>query len=315
MVKVSIIVPIYNSEKYLKKCLDSLVEQTLNDIEFILINDGSTDKSDEIIKNYKDKRIKYYKRTNHGIGATRNFGIDQASGKYIGFVDSDDYVNKDMYLKMYEKCKENNLDIVVCDYIKEEENKKEIIKFSNFNITDLNNHPDLLTEINLAPWNKIYKKSLFDEKTYYPINVKYEDTPFVALMLSKAKKIGKINDPLYHYTVHNNSQTTIIDNKVYDIFKICDILLKDLSKNKKIESSVYDLIIYLITTYTISQRYIKEKKSRNKFIDKAFIYLKENIPNYKKSNYFKKRHILKKIIEKNKTLTKMYCNMYAMLKK
>lgn len=315
MIKVSVIVPIYNSEKYLKRCIDSLINQTLEDMEFILINDGSNDSCDDIIKSYNDKRIKYFKRTNHGIGATRNFGIDKAKGEFIGFLDSDDYVEKDMFFRMYDECIKNDLDIVVCDYCKEMSSSKEVISFSDFGITTLNDKPSLLLDINLAPWNKIYKKSLFDNNTYYPVNLKYEDTPFVALMLSKANRIGKINMPLYHYIVHGNSETTVVDERVFDIFKITDILLNDLGNNKYIKSSVDDLVIYLITTYTISQRCIKDKNLRDKFIDKAFLYLNENVPNYKKSNYFKKRNILKKVIEKNKVLTKLYCDTYVLFKK
>lgn len=315
MVKVSVIVPIYNSGKYLKRCIDSLLSQTLDDMEFILINDGSSDDSESIIKSYDDKRIKYFKRTNHGIGATRNFGIDKASGEFIGFVDSDDYVDSCMFYEMYNKCISDNLDIVVCDYCKEINDNKENVCFCDFGIVNLNDNPNLLLDLNLAPWNKIYRKTLFDKRSYFPEGVKYEDTPFVASMLSKANKIGKHNFPYYHYIVHNNSETTVVDERVYDIFKICDILLRDLGRKKYIKNSVDDLIIYLITTYTVSQRYIIDSKFRNKFIDKAFLYLETNIPNYKKSNYFKKRQFAKKVIEKSKFLTKLYCYMYVFVKK
>ena len=134
-------------------------------------------------------------------------------------------------------------------------------------------------------------------------------------MFSRANKIGKLNEPLYHYIVHDNSQTTVIDDKVFDIFKITDLLLKDLENNEKIKSSVYDLIIYLITKYTISQRYLKDKKNRDKFIDYAFVYLNKNIPNFKKSNYFKRRNKLKGFIEKSKLLTKIHCDLYSIFKK
>ena len=89
-IDISIIVPIYNAEKYLKKCLDSLVNQTKKELEFILINDGSTDKSEEIVKTYKDERIKYFKNKNQGIGKTRNFGIEKAKGEFLTFLDADD---------------------------------------------------------------------------------------------------------------------------------------------------------------------------------------------------------------------------------
>ena len=313
MIKVSVIVPIYNSALYLKKCLDSLINQDLFDMEFILINDGSTDDSKEIIKKYNDKRIIYLEQKNLGIGAARNKGIDLASGEYIGFLDSDDYVENNMYSLMYNYAKENNLDIAICDFYNEINNKKNIIKHKNFDITSLNNSPNLLLDIPLGPCNKIYKKKIFDKKSYFPINLKYEDTPFVAYMLSRAKRIGKLNLPLYYYVVHSSSQTTIVDEKVFDIFKICDLIINDVS-NKNIKSSVDDLVIYLITKYTISMRYIKNKDFRNNFIDEAFLYLNKNIANFKKSNYFKNRSIVKRIIEKNKSLTKFYCSTYVLLK-
>ena len=315
MVKVSVIVPIYNSEKYLKKCIDSLISQTLTDMEFILINDGSTDSSDEIISGYNDSRIKYFKRTNHGIGATRNFGIDHSKGEFIGFLDSDDYVEPDMYEKMYNRCIKDDLDIVICDHFIEKGDENSVLHFIDFEDTKLEEMPNLLLDINLAPWNKIYSRKIFSSGTYYPVGVKYEDTPWVALMFSRANKIGKINESLYHYIIHDNSQTTVIDSRVFDIFKITDLLFKDLGGNEKIKSSVDDLVIYLITKYTISQRYLKNKKDRDSFIDYAFEYLNKNIPNFRKSGYFKKRNRLKGFIEKSKLLTKVHCDFYSIFKK
>lgn len=315
MVKVSVIVPIYNSEKYLKKCIDSLVSQTLSDMEFILINDGSTDSSDSIINSYNDSRIKYFKRSNHGIGATRNFGIDHANGEFIGFLDSDDYVEPDMYEKLYNECIDRNLDIVICDHFIENGSNISVKNFIDFNDTSLDDMPSLLLDINLAPWNKIYSKRILSSDTYYPVGVKYEDTPWVALMFSRASKIGKLNEPLYHYIVHDNSQTTVVDERVFDIFKITDLLFESLGNNEKIKSSVDDLVIYLITIYTISQRYLKNRKDRNKFIDYAFDYLNKKIPNFKKCNYFKKRNKLKGFIEKSKFLTKIHCDLYSIFKK
>ena len=315
MVKVSVIVPIFNSEKFLKRCIDSLINQTLDDMEFILINDGSTDSSEKIINSYDDSRIKYFKRSNHGIGATRNFGIDHSKGEYIGFLDSDDYVESDMYEKMYNECINKDLDIVICDHFIEKGNDSNILKFVDFGVTCLNDMPNLLLDINLAPWNKIYSRNIFSSDTYYPVGVKYEDTPWVALMMSRANKIGKLNEPLYHYIVHDNSQTTVIDERVFDIFKITDILLDNLGDNKYIKSSVDDLVIYLITKYTISQRYLKNKKSRDRFIDYAFDYLNRKIPDFKKSNFFKNRNRLKGFIEKSKFLTKIHCDSYSIFKK
>ena len=115
--KVSVIVPVYNVEKYLDKCLDSLANQTLKDLEIIIVNDGSPDNSEDIIKKYtkKYKNFKYYKKENGGLSSARNYGIKYASGDYIAFLDSDDYVKSDMYEKMYEKAIKGNYDLVVCD--------------------------------------------------------------------------------------------------------------------------------------------------------------------------------------------------------
>ena len=195
MPDISIIVPIYNAEKYIAKCVDSLVNQTKKELEFILINDGSTDNTEEIIKTYKDKRIKYYKNKNQGIGKTRNFGISKSTGKYIMFLDSDDYLSKNACQKMYEKILESNSDLVVCDFYKVYDfGKTEEIKLSSFSETSLKGRPSIINEINLAPWNKIYKRELITKnKIKFIENLKYEDAPFVIEALSKAKKITKIN--------------------------------------------------------------------------------------------------------------------------
>lgn len=123
MIKVSVIVPIYNAEKYLKKCLDSIVNQTLKDIEIILINDGSTDGSADICKTYlSDNRVSYYYKENEGLAAARDDGMQKAKGEYIGFVDSDDWIEPDMYEKMYWAAKVNDSDIVFCNCVQNENN-------------------------------------------------------------------------------------------------------------------------------------------------------------------------------------------------
>ena len=123
MADISIIVPIYNAEKYLNKCIDSLVNQTKEELEFVLINDGS---SEDIIKSYKDKRIKYFKNKNQGIGKTRNFGIDKATGKYIMFLDSDDYLDVNACDKLYKKAVKEKSDLVVFDFYRVEDYLKEV---------------------------------------------------------------------------------------------------------------------------------------------------------------------------------------------
>ena len=128
--KVSIIIPVYNVEKYLKKCLDSVVNQTLKDIEIIVVNDGSPDNSQKIIDEYAKKysQIASYTKENGGLSDARNYGIKKSKGKYLAFIDSDDFIDHDMIKKMYNKAVKENLDIVVCNSVEVYENglKREI---------------------------------------------------------------------------------------------------------------------------------------------------------------------------------------------
>lgn len=311
MVDISIIVPIYNASKYLKKCLDSLVNQTKKELEFILINDGSTDDSESIIKSYKDSRIKYFKRSNHGIGKTRNFGINKAVGKYIMFLDSDDYLEENACEELYKKIEKEKLDVVVCDFYRVDSNSKEVEKIISFKNTSLKDNPNLLLNINLAPWNKIYRSALIKNNNIKFIeDLKYEDAPFVALSLLKSKKIGKVDKPLINYTIHEKSETTVRDERIFDIIKIVDIIrsyFKDYSWSREV---IDTLTIKILVNYNIQGRNIKDKDMRNKFIDETFSYLEKNIPNYKSNIYFKERSMLKSFIEKSKVLSKLYCDMY-----
>ena len=311
MVDISIIVPIYNASKYLKKCLDSLVNQTKKELEFILINDGSTDDSESIIKSYNDSRIKYFKRSNHGIGKTRNFGINKSTGKYIMFLDSDDYLEENACEVLYEKIDKEKLDLVVCDFYRVNSNSKIIEKIISFKNTSLKDNPNLLLNVNLAPWNKIYRSDLIKNNNIKFIeDLKYEDAPFVVLSLLKSKKIGKVDKTLVYYTIHEKSETTVRDERIFDIIKIVDIIrsyFKDYSWSREV---IDTLTIKILVNYNIQQRVIKDKNIRNKFIDDTFYYFEKNIPNYKSNIYFKERTMLKSFIEKNKVLSKLYCDLY-----
>lgn len=311
MPDVSIIVPIYNAENYLDKCIESLLNQTKKEIEIILINDGSTDNSEKIIKSYKDKRIKYFKNENQGIGKTRNFGIEKATGKYIMFVDSDDYIDKNMAKLMFDKAFSNSLDMVVCDYYKVINNENIEEKLPSFKPTTLKNSPNLLCDINLSPWNKIYKTSLIkDNNIKFVENLKYEDALFVIEALDIANKIGKVNKCLNYYVIHGNSETTVRDKRVYDILKIIDRIRKYFKGKDYIKESLDKLTVRIITNYTIQQRVQKDKKIGMQFIEEGFKYLKQEVSDYKNNKYYQSRGILKRTIEKNKILTKIYVYLY-----
>ena len=310
MTKVSLIVPIYNSQNYLEKCIKSLISQTLKDIQIILINDGSTDNSEKIIKSFDDERIVYISKNNEGIGKTRNLGIDKATGEFLAFVDSDDYLNEHFCEYMYQKAVNDDCDLVVCDFF-EDRNTLVGIKFKDFKDTNLRETPELINNINLGPCNKLYKKSLFDDKSNrFEENLKYEDAPFVVKMLVSANKIGKVNDYLTYYVIHSNSETTIRDKRMYDILEITDIIVNDLKKVDYPNDSLVSLAVMILTDYTIQQRYISDVKYRHDFINKAFKYLNNLDPKWRKCSYLKRFPKLKRYVKTSKLLTKIYCDLY-----
>lgn len=311
MPDISIIVPIYNAEKYLNKCLDSLVNQTKKELEFILVNDGSTDNSEKIIKSYKDDRIKYFKNKNQGIGKTRNFGIEKATGKYLMFLDSDDYLDLDACKRVYEKATKDKLDLVVFDFYRVEQEKLVPVIIPNFINASLKENPNLLLDINLGPCNKLFKREIItNNKTKFLENLKYEDTTFVVETINNAKKIGKVNEFLHYYVIHSQSETTVRDERVFDIIKIVDIIRNYFSNKSYMKEVVDKLTVRVLTNYTIQQRNQQDKKVGMKFIDEVFTYLKKEVPDYKNNKYYENRGTLKRTIEKSKTLSKLYCKLY-----
>ena len=170
MYKVSIIIPIFNTETFLKRCVSSVIDQTLKDIEIILVDDGSTDNSGNICDEFaqKDSRVKVIHKKNEGVGIARNSGINIAKGGYIGFVDSDDWVDADMYETLYNAAKENGADIVMCDavtkYDKEKYEADTITQLSETKILKKEDiYPSLLLELAGSACRCIYKKSLISE--------------------------------------------------------------------------------------------------------------------------------------------------------
>ncbi len=323
MKKVSVIVPVYNTEKYLRRCLDSLVNQTLKDIEIIVVNDCSTDNSRKILDEYQSKYKKMIKvlnnETNKGIGHSRNLGILHSNGEFLSFIDSDDWVNVEMYEKMYEKAQKDSLDLVICNYDKMLENVDgSITKISNDYVipeylnTNLYETPEILLTVNMAPWNKLYKKSLF-RNIQFPTDLKYEDMIVVIKTLANAKKIGFMHESFNYYLVRSKSETTVMDQRVFDIFKITDLTLDFLKKQKyysEISEYVEAFVIRNIFRYTLQQKNQKSRNLKIRFLDDAFNYLENNFPNWRNNKIWKKRNAFKRLIESNKTLTKIYCDLF-----
>ena len=284
MKKVSIIVPVYNVEAYLEKCLDSLVNQTLKDIEIIVVNDGSPDNSQEIIDEYqkKYKQIKAYKKENGGLSDARNFGIKKATGDYIAFVDSDDYIDLKMLEKMYNYAKDNSLDIVVCDTINVYE-KNEVLLKSNLHYAN-----DTVKNYLISPpmaCTRIYKRSLFDEYLFKK-GIYYEDLELTPKLVTTTQKIGFLEEGLYYYLQRTGSimKQTTFNNKLLDIFSVLESNYIALSK-KYPEEIEYMYITHLLRTATL--RFLDYPDSR-KYLNKINTEIKEKFPNWKKNKYYKK---------------------------
>ena len=312
--KFSIIVPTYNREKYIIKCIDSVLDQTYDNFEVIIIDDGSTDNTENLVKKYQDKRIKYFKNENHGIGYSRNFGINKAKGDYIFFLDSDDYLEENMLEEVLNNIK--NHDILIFNYkeIYEVDNHILLNGFDEFSDYTLEKHPELINKINLGPCNKVFSTKLFkDKENRFPEDIKYEDFPLIIKLFKEAKKIKSCGLYLTNVAVHKGGETLTVDERVFDIFKGLD-MVKNTLNDKVYKNELNKLIVKKVTTYTISQRTQKDKSLINKFIDEAFNYLKKNVKDYKNNKYYKNRSFMKRSIEKNKFLTKTYCKIYKLIK-
>lgn len=212
MIKVSIIIPVYNVELYLDKCLDSCVNQTLEEIEIIIINDASPDKSDIIMyqyaKKYPKKIINIFLKENLKQGGARNVGINKAQGKYLCFVDGDDYIDRKMCEKLYAKSELEQLDIVCCNGYYVYKNKQyywEKIKYyDTLSKTHLQNFTGQCYMI-------IRREIIVNNMLYYPEHIFTEDCAVVPLWYLKAKKVGLIEEALYYQVMHDDSSSSMIN--------------------------------------------------------------------------------------------------------
>lgn len=215
---ISIVVPIYNQDRYLAQCVDSLLCQSFSDVEIILVDDGSTDQSGAMCDRYggRDSRIRVIHKGNGGLSDARNAGIDAASGEYIGFVDSDDFVAKDLYEKLITSLKKEDADIAVCSctIVDEEgrfmprENEKCVLSDCTYTGGQILNGQGAYW-LNVVAWNKLYKRTVFAELRY-PKGKYHEDEFVFHKIYAQAKKVVTISDKLYFY---RRTQGSITDPK------------------------------------------------------------------------------------------------------
>lgn len=248
---VSVVVPVYNVKRYLPKCLDSLISQTLKNLEIIAIDDGSTDGSSSLLDTYssKDERIRVFHVNNGGVSSARNIGLSLATGKYVGFVDSDDSVEPAMFETMVDVAERTGSDFVQCEFMINYESGKtelsrngedEIVYNRNGALGALMN-----LRINYNVWSKIYRRERLSGLKFFEQWHYAEDCRFVIDFLLRAKKVCSIPDVLYHYyeRAGSLSHNAIDEDKVIGL-EIYDLLKERMANDNNLKSVVVDRELY-----------------------------------------------------------------------
>lgn len=310
--KISIIVPIYNVEEYIEKCIDSLINQTYKNIEIVLVDDGSTDKSYDICKRYseKDSRIKLIHKKNGGLSDARNVGIDNATGEYITFVDSDDWLSYNYCEIMIKEINETKADIVMSnlvyvysnDYTFEVEEKFD--KKSYTNIEALEAFEDT---INVVAVSKLYKRELFDNLRYRVGKI-HEDEFMFHRIFYEASKISWLDVELYAYRQRENSITTSkYSLKKLDAIEALEDRMNFYEKNSlhNLKEKTRALYMYLLRK-NIREILASDINEKDEYVNELSVKLKESYKVCKKTKYislrffiFSKLALVSKIIFKN----------------
>ncbi len=310
MKKVSVIVPFYNVEKYIDKCLNSLVNQTLEDIEIIIVNDGSKDNSENIAKKYASKyknKIIYLEKENGGLSDARNYALPYATGEYIAFLDSDDYVEFDMYKQMYEKAKKENADIVECDFLWEYPNERIESKGRTYN-----DKHDILLNARVVAWNKLIKRELIEKtKVKFPYGLRYEDVEFFYKLIPYINNLEIVNKSFVHYVQRDNSISNSQNSRTKEIIDILDNVIDYYKKNSIYEEYKneleYNYARYLLCSSFLRMIMIEDKKERKEIIKYSWDKLNDTFPNWKKNNYIKNKNLKNKyMLSVNNITIKLY---------
>ena len=318
MPKVSVIVPIYNVEKYLEKCINSLLSQTLEDIQIILVNDGSKDNSGNIAKEYEKNnknRVIYVEKENGGLSDARNYGLKYATGDFIAFLDSDDYIEKNAYEEMYNKAIEENADYVECDFIWEFPNKIRVDKQYPYK-----NKKEMLSFVRVVAWNKLIKRQLItDNNLEFPKGLRYEDVEFTYKLIPFINKFAYVDKPFIHYVQREGSIANVQNERTAEIFTVLDNVIEFYKKNNIYEEYrnelEYNYARYLLCSSLKRMCKIKDKTIREKLLTESWERLNLNFPNWKENVILKTVNIGKNKYMRtvNKSTYKIYSKILEII--
>ena len=291
---ISVIVPIYKVEKYLCQCLDSIVNQTYRDLEILLIDDGSPDKCGEICEEYakKDSRINVFHTENKGLSAARNLGLREAKGEYIGFVDSDDWIEPNMYEELLRRLEETGTDISICGVWEEYLNyrieynvgeafyqRTELFRVLAYNL------------INDGVWNKLYKKDSWTG-IRFPENHLYEEHATSYKVILKAHSVSCVSNHLYHYRMRDSSIVhTLSMNHIIDYWTafynrhiyLCSF--SEIKQNQELFDSIQEQIAFVVARTWYLTYKIPLQQRNYVFMHKVSSFVRNNYPVFGNKNW------------------------------
>ena len=294
---LSVIVPCYNGEKFIGRCLESLVNQTLKDMEIIVINDGSTDNSQDIIDSYANKyhNIKAYKIPNSGIADARNFGVSKVETPYFGFLDCDDYTDVTMFEKMYNKAIETNAQVVVSNFYWVKGKKKKLEKEGPYNTGK-----DMLIHLFAVLWNKIYDTAFVRSTNIrFPSGNRYEDAYFLYCLAPNIERLAFVDEAFVHYVQHENSITHNNNEEVKNMITIFDNILNYYAHTNRYDE-YHDELEYLHIKFFLGNSFLRsaridDKQDRDYTIQLGWNMLNDEFPDWHHNHYLKELPGLKNL--------------------
>lgn len=316
MPKVSLIIPVYNVQDYIEKCLDSVVNQTIDDMEIIIVNDGSKDQSKQKIENYLEKypKIKYLEKENGGLSDARNYGLKFATGEYVAFLDSDDYVEKNTYEEMYNLAKKEKSDMVECDFIWEYPNKiREDIGVL------YSSKKEMIEKARVVAWNKLIKREIIEKTNLqFPVGLRYEDVEFFYKMVPYISKVSFVKKCLIHYVQRGDSIANTQNIRTKEIFKVLDNVIKYYKENNLYNEYKQELeyiyVRFLLCSSLKRMCKIEDKRQRKQAIQETWENINTKFPNWRKNDILKKKSMKNLYIRSNNKFTyKIYCLFLQLL--
>jgi len=283
--KVSIIVPVYNVELYLEKCLLSLVNQTLQEIEILVVNDGSQDQSQQIIDKFQQEypdRIFGFMKENGGLSDARNFGIDRAKGQYLGFVDSDDYVSEMMFEEMYNLAEKQNAEMTICNLQKVDENgsiTQKLTQLPNFpERIVLENNLSVFSDISYFACNKLFRRELFQDKRFKK-GIHFEDIELIPQLLLQCQTLAFTPNYHYQYLERQDSISKSHTMKGLDILKAVETVSKKFNQSQfsnQLEALKGFQILEGVYTFLAYLAFVKDAGDFDKMSQELDTFIKTN---------------------------------------